>query len=163
MMASREVDRVPTALLVAAAALALGGCAAPAGQGASADPSRAGAASRSPQRRSTAGSSRAIRTRFSRRWRRSPVEGGIDAPQELQDAPVADARWIVLRETGDEVLVGLGAWGPVGPLDDAAEIVTFARTPDGLQALGWGGCSLAPVPPEPWTFWAHLGAPDAAA
>jgi len=94
--------------------------------------------------------------------RRLAAEVGIDAPWEVQRAGVTDAEWIVLgRETDEgteELLLGMGPWGPDGPSDRRSQYVILDRIDGGWEASGWGDCNLEPVLP-PGTSWLEMAAP----
>lgn len=74
-------------------------------------------------------------------------EGGIDAPAAIQQGG-ADARYVVLAVTDDEITLGVGEWTADGAQGDA-QVVTLEQTSDGLHASGWGDChNLAVALPE---------------
>jgi hypothetical protein len=85
---------------------------------------------------------------------------GIDAPEELQEHPASEAAWMVLG--GDpadhprSIMVGIGRWdAQAGPVD--GDYVILERGADGWKAIGWGGCSPAPVA-HPGTAWVEVHA-----
>jgi hypothetical protein len=78
-------------------------------------------------------------------------EGIVGNPEFAEEARLSlfaggvDVEWRVLHHDDDAITLGLGRWTGQGPVGPDSYVLEIERDGDAWRPSGWGGCQLAPV------------------